>query len=241
MDIGGALGFVFEDERWVAKLALGSLILLIPIFGVFAMIGYLIGVIRNVMNGLPRPLPEWDDLGQKFVDGLLVWVAMLIYSLPMLILICPVVLVWFLPLLGGEQDELVRALSGLSMAVAVGVGCLAVLYSLLLAMVTPPVYLQYAGHGSLGACLRIGDVFRFAFRNLGSIVLFWVVYWVASLAVSLVFGLIGAVVAWIPCVGWVISMMMVLAWLPVAVWLMAFQGHLIGQIGQSAGLPTPVS
>ena len=39
MDIGKAFGFVFEDEQWVSKILLGAAIMLIPIFGLFALIG----------------------------------------------------------------------------------------------------------------------------------------------------------------------------------------------------------
>ena len=72
MDIGKAFGFVFEDEEWIKKLLLGALITLIPVFGQFTLMGYIVAVIRNVLAGSYRPLPEWENLGTYFKDGLMV-------------------------------------------------------------------------------------------------------------------------------------------------------------------------
>ena len=54
----------------------------------FAWSGYMVGIIRNVMNNVAEPLPTWDDLGKKFMDGLILFAAGFIYALPMLILFC---------------------------------------------------------------------------------------------------------------------------------------------------------
>jgi len=240
MDLGKALTFTFEDEQWPVKLLVGGVLLLIPLFGSLVLMGYLIATVRNVLAGRPRPLPRWDDLGRLFVDGLLVWVALLIYALPLVLLVCPVVLVWLLPFLGGEHENIVGVLTGLSALTTVGIGCIGFLYGLLLAVLSPAVYLQYAGHGDLGACLRVGDVVRFAFRNLGSILLILLVYLAVAILLGLTISTATGILGWIPCVGWILSLLLTLVWLPASVWLMAFQGHLIGQIGREAGFPSPV-
>lgn len=240
MDVGKAFSFAFEDRDWVTKLLVGGLILLIPIFGGFALLGYMVTVIRRVLNGDPNPLPEWSDLGQKFVDGLLIWVATLIYALPLLILSCPIFFVWVLPALGGESEDAMAALTGVAGVLTIGLGCLFFLYSLFLIFLTPAIYLQYAGHGRLGACLRFGDVFRFALQNLGTLLLYLLIVVAASTGISLVASLLVGAVNVIPCIGQLIAVLFALAMLPLAVWLTAFQGHLIGQVGRRSGLPTPV-
>lgn len=240
MDVGKAFSFAFEDRDWVTKLLVGGLIALIPIFGTFALTGYMVAVIRRVLNRDPNPLPEWSDLGQKFVDGLLLWVANLIYALPMLLVACPVFLVWGLPILGGESEDMMAALTGLAGVLTIGLGCIVLLYSLLLTLLVPAIYLQYAGHGRLGACLRFGDVFRFTLQNLGNLLLFLVIVWAIGAGVGFIASLLVGAVNVIPCIGQLIAVLATLAMLPLAVWLLAFQGHLIGQIGQRSGLPTPV-
>jgi len=52
MNIGKSFSFMFEDKQWVSKLGLGALITFIPILN-FAWTGYMVGVIRNVMNNDP--------------------------------------------------------------------------------------------------------------------------------------------------------------------------------------------
>ncbi|NOK63647.1 MAG: hypothetical protein GFH27_549297n11 [Chloroflexi bacterium AL-W] len=69
MNIGKAISYVFEDERWISKVLLGGLIAAIPILN-FAAIGYMIKTARNVAYGNPRPLPEWgEDFGDTFMLG----------------------------------------------------------------------------------------------------------------------------------------------------------------------------
>jgi hypothetical protein len=223
MDIGKALSFMFEDEEWVTKLLLGSLITLIPIFGQFALMGYGIAIVRNVRAGSPRPLPAWDNLGGYFMDGIKFWVVTIIYAIPILIVICPFAVVGSLPALGGESEELITALAGLSTVLIIGLSCLVTLYGILLALLTPVLQIHYAERSEIGACLRFGDVFRYLFGHIGSIllsqlVLLGVAILVGPLVVGLTCGLLG---------------------LPFSVWLTALSSHMYGQIASAAATSTP--
>jgi len=152
-----------------------------------------------------------------------------------LILICPVMMVWLLPALAGENENLMKILTGISGLVSVGLGCLALLYGILLALLTPVLQIRYAETGELGACLRFGDIFRFLFDNIGSIIIAQVLMWVAGVIIgSVVSGLAGAL-SIVPICGWILAAALGLLMLPVGVWLMAFSGHLYGQIGRQAG------
>lgn len=234
MDIGKAFGFVFEDEEWVTKVLLGAAVTLIPIFGGFALMGYGIAVVRNVMAGKPRPLPEWNDLGRFFMDGLLFWVATLVYALPFLILLCPIALVWLLPGLAGEQDDLVTILTTVAGLVSAGLGCLAVLYGILLALLAPALQIRYAETGEIGACLRFGEIFRFLFANIGSIIVSQLLLWLAGMLIAGVLSGFGGILSVIPICGWILAGALGLLMLPVSVWLTVFAAHLYGQIGHQA-------
>ena len=50
--------------------------------------GYSLAVSHKVMNGDPQPLPEWEEWGKLFMDGLYVMVAQFVYTLPFWILAC---------------------------------------------------------------------------------------------------------------------------------------------------------
>lgn len=85
MNYSEALSFVFRDAEWLKKLAIGGLLAvvsfcfgLIFIFGFF-LIGYYIGIIRNVAQGAENPLPEWQQWSKLFVDGIMGTVIILIY------------------------------------------------------------------------------------------------------------------------------------------------------------------
>lgn len=220
MDIGKALGFVFEDEEWIKKILLGALIMLIPIFGQFAVIGYAIALMRNVMAGVSRPLPTWENLGHYFVDGLMFWIATVIYALPFLVLICPIALVWTLPAFAAEQENLVNVLASVAGLVTAGLGCLAVLYGILLALLTPVLQIRYAETGEIGACLLFGEVFRFLSTHAGNVIVSQLIVWAA-----------GAVV-----MSLVSALTLGLLTLPASAWLAVFSGHLYGQIGRQAGV-----
>src|SRR5512139_3236500 len=66
----------------------------------------MVGLIRNVMNGSPEPLPNWDDIGKKFMDGLILTLAGFVYALPMLIVICLPLSVMVVPAIMSSNPDL---------------------------------------------------------------------------------------------------------------------------------------
>src|SRR5438132_12450645 len=81
------LGFVFDDPRWIPKVLLGGVFALASIvfIGIFFIYGYLARLVRNVIDGVEPPLPEWDDLGEFFYEGLRLFAVGLVYALPIAI------------------------------------------------------------------------------------------------------------------------------------------------------------
>jgi hypothetical protein len=234
MDIGQALSFIFDDEQWVGKLLIGALISLIPIFGGFAVMGYAVAVLRNVEENRARPLPKWDRLGDYFVDGLLVWAATFVYSIPLLVLMCPLLFVWVLPALAGESEDLMAVLGGIAGIISLGVGCLALLYGLLLWLLSPVIQIRFAETGKLGSCLRFGEVFRFLFANIGPIIIAQLLVAAAGVVVSTVLGGVISVLSLIPICGWIVGAVLGLAMIPVGVWVLVFGAHLYAQIAQQS-------
>ena len=240
MDIGKALGFVFEDEEWLTKLLLAAAISVVPFFGGVAVTGYTIAVLRNVRAGEPRPLPGWDGLGSYFVDGLMYWIATLVYSIPFLILACPIAAVWILPAVGGENQDLAGALAAVAGIATAGLGCLMLLYGALLWLLTPVLQIRYAERGSLASCLQFGDVFRLLFDNIGTILVAQVLMLVAYTVVTGDLGSVIGTLSLIPICGWIVSAVLGLALPPIVAWLMLVGSHLYGQIAQSSDPGSPV-
>ncbi|NIP28946.1 MAG: DUF4013 domain-containing protein, partial [Phycisphaerae bacterium] len=116
MDFGRAFTFFKDDDRWMTKIGIGGVVTLLSIFllGIPAilLVGYQLAVTRQVMNGKELPLPEWDDWGKLFMDGLYLIIAILVYTLPLWLLFCIGFGVTFLPAIGAGNDDLAAALGG---------------------------------------------------------------------------------------------------------------------------------
>jgi hypothetical protein len=216
MDISKAYTFIPEDKEWVKKIVIGGAFalfsfLFIPIF---FLIGYQVAVVKNVMNGEENPLPEWEEWGQMFMDGLVVWAAMFIYALPVVLLgICSLFL--WLPAVLDSGGDFGGALSAGATFGMVVLGCLMFLFAVALAFIMPALYIQYARTGEFGPMFQVAEVIKIARENVVDIL----IVIVAAIAASLVLGL----VTWIPICGWLISA-------AGTTWIMIATAHLYGQI-----------
>lgn len=91
-ELQALLKFPFQDSRWSTKFLIGSLfilvgsLLLIPLIFVY---GYSAEIMRRIIVERGQPyLPEWDDWGKLFFDGLKVAGVYLVYTLPFIVFFC---------------------------------------------------------------------------------------------------------------------------------------------------------
>jgi hypothetical protein len=88
MDIGEIISdsIKYPTSNWGKVLILGVIMiasfLIVPIF---LLIGYLFRIIKATLAGLDE-LPEFDEIGEMFVDGLKVFVVGIVYSIPVIII-----------------------------------------------------------------------------------------------------------------------------------------------------------
>ncbi len=82
MDFGRAFTSVTEDPDWIKKVLIGGAFTLLSsvLVGVPFVLGYFGRTLRNVVAGAARPLPEWDDLGGIFGEGLRLAAVYLLYT-----------------------------------------------------------------------------------------------------------------------------------------------------------------
>ena len=218
MDVGESLKFVFDDERWITKLLIGLVLVLLSIFiiPIFLLIGYMIAVTRNVKDGVKKPLPEWEDWGKLFMDGVYVFIAQFVYTLPLLLIVCIATIatggLGAIADSGGNPDAIV-AVMGTTMFV---IGCLAFIWMIALIFISPAIVIQYIlNNDELGACFRFGEVFGIARDSIADILIVILV----TIGVSIAISLIGM----IPCLGWIVALF-------ASPYLTAVTGHLYGQI-----------
>ena len=226
MDVGKSVGYVFEDQKWTNKLLIGMLVSIVPIVN-FALLGWVIDIMRNVSQRQATPLPEWSDFGEKFVKGAILFVVSLIYSIPLLLLTCPA---FFLPFTRGDfTREGQQALTGLLAGTSLFLGCVLFIYALLISFLLPAIFLNFARKGTFAACFEFREIWRIMSKNLSDYIVAWLIIIVVGIAASFIIGIVGTILAFIPCCGWI------LAWIlfgVTTVWILAVFGHLFGQIGE---------
>ncbi len=220
MDVNKAVRFVFEDKQWISKLLIAVLMSLLVFFIVPGLIlqGYVVKLVRQVMNGNRDELPEWTDWGKLLRDGFFVTVGELVWMLPLILLVIIVTL----------ATTGVGSLSDDAAAVAATGGgllllCLVLLMVVVALFLTPALLIQYAIKDDFGALFRFSEVFDIIRNHMADILIAFLVTLAALFVVSLIGGVLGIV----PCLGWIAAAAIGLAAGPYVSFL---GGHLYGQI-----------
>lgn len=216
MDIGKAFLYVNEDVDKIKKVAIGAVLTLLAfiLVPILFLMGYEVAIIRRVSRGEAEPLPEWENWGELFMDGLVVWAAHFVYALPIVLVSICSLFIW----LPAATDN--EAIAGAGIFGIVVLSCLAILFALALAFLSPALFIQYGRTGEFGSMFSFREVVAIARGNFVDILLVIVV----AIAANFVLGL----VSWIPVCGQLI-------FAPVGFfWIMAATGHLYGQIATKA-------
>jgi hypothetical protein len=182
-DFTKPFAFVFEDPRWMQKILVGGLFYLAGflIIGWFFILGYCWRLAQNVMNGVERPLPEWDDLGDFFNNGLRMFGIVLVYILPIIVL--AVVLGVPAAIAGAVRDN--EGMQVLSSGIAGCMACLIVPVSLAITFLLPAAMLRAVSENRMGAAFEIGPIWKFIRENIGNYLLAVVVYIIARFLAGL--------------------------------------------------------
>ena len=240
MDAEKSFTYPFEAKEWISKLGLGALISMVPILN-FAWSGYLVGIIRNVMNETVEPLPTWDDLEKKFSDGLILFAAGLVYALPILIpLLLPLGVAVFSGLSSGirNMQDIGRTLTEAGGPLIFGLLCVLILYGMLLSIVYPAILVMFAREGTFIACFKLHEAFDLISKNAAAFFTAWGLSLAASLGVGLIVGFVNLVVGWVPCIGWISGLVLTLA---SGVYSTSVYAHLFGQFGRIAAHQKPLA
>ncbi|MCJ7511808.1 MAG: DUF4013 domain-containing protein [Anaerolineales bacterium] len=219
MDFTQAFTFPFRDQRWLVKLVVVGLILLIPIIGAVFATGWLILIARRVIRGQPEPLVGFEPFVEALVLGLKYLVVSLVYLLPVFLVSLA------LSLLAGTMQSSSEP-SFLLLCLSTCLGMVFLVYFVVL------MYFLVAAVGVLADSDRLADAFhlRRLWRHIRNApaahVLALLGAFVASLVASLglVFCLVGGAFT--------------------TAYAVAVQGHLYGQaykVGLQAPLPPLVA
>jgi hypothetical protein len=183
IDFVRPFAFAFEDPRWLPKMLIGALFTLATflLIGLPFVLGYMARLARNVVAGMQQPLPEWDDLGEYFTEGLRLFVIAFLYLLPIFVIVGMVVV----PLIFAQsldRDSVQRAVSEGFVGC---VWCLVAPLSLAINIWLPAALIMSAVDRDFGAAFDFSRIARFIRANAGSYVLAFIVWLIARFAASL--------------------------------------------------------
>ena len=179
--------FVFQDPRWVTKVLIGGLFYIAAflLIGIPFILGYCAKLCRNVVANEPQPLPEWDDLGAYFAEGLRLFFVGFCYVIPLIAIACAFVIPMVIAgNIGSSPDDISRQLAG---GMASCIWCLFVPISLALSFWMPAALLFAAVDQRFGAAFEFGRILQFIKTNFANYLIAFVVYLIARFAAGLGF------------------------------------------------------
>ena len=162
-DLGKAFSFMFEDPSWVLKVLIAAFFMLLSFLGIgiFVLLGYVVELTQRVMRREQYPLPEWKDVGVKFVVGFKYFVVLIVYTLPIIFLLIPLFVLTIITALTGGSE-------GLNALVAVytfGFIFLMVPYVLFFTFLTPIITYRFALRERIADGLDVGRIVQEFRRN----------------------------------------------------------------------------
>ena len=199
IDFGRAFKFYFEDPDWVRKTITGGLfyLLAIVLVGLPFVAGYVIQVTRRTARGEARPLPEWENYGELFSEGLQMIGLYLLHILAAAVL--PGALGCVFALVGGAASR---------SNAAGGVAALGMMISQLILMVVmlavavyfPAAYLRTALSGRFSAGLEVRENIELIKRSPGNYFLAFAIYIVTNFIAQ--FGALACCIGFFPAAFW---------------------------------------
>ncbi|MEW6171790.1 MAG: DUF4013 domain-containing protein [Bacillota bacterium] len=192
VNIERALRLPLVDGGFV-KVIIGAVLNLIPIIN-FLSTGYLLQLAHDAVNE-KYEMPAWENWGEKFVNGFLVFIITLVYML------IPIIV-------GMASGGLGQCFQGGYSGLFAGGLALATLIALVIGFFVPMALTHYAATGSFGAAFGFGTIFSYIGRVFGSYILAYI-FMIAMVFVLMLLSsipLLGVIISilagfYISCVG----------------------------------------
>lgn len=193
MDALQNLDYPSNKENWIVDILIGGLIFMVPIFN-FVALGYTIEAMEMGMRRL-EILPTWENMGEKFMKGLLFFVISLVYVIPPIL----VAFVSLIPMI----IELIQSgePSGITIFLAVAGFVISLILAIFAGFIMPMGLARWVASGNIGAAFQMGQIFEDIKAVLAD-------YLVAYLLMAFLGGAIMLVIGWIPF----INMMVIFYW-----------------------------
>ncbi len=199
-DLNHLFLFPVRDQEARKYFLVGCLIYLagffIPILPWIIVTGYGAILIRQVLNGEKPRLVPWEDWERLLKDGARLFGIRLIYSIPLFLLIIPLLLIFFvlpiLPVLGQNSDSQSMGLAALIFVLVVtGLSLLIMPVSLAIGLIVPAAEIHVIEKDEFMAGLRPAEWWPIFKKNWGGFVvalaIVYAVMMVMSFAMQIMF------------------------------------------------------
>jgi hypothetical protein len=207
VDFGRCFRFVVDDPEWLKKVLIGGAFTLASalIVGLFFVAGYWVRMLKRVAAGEPRPLPEWDDLGSIFKEGLPVIGVYFAHLFGVLLVVaCFGCLGGLVALslggLGSGSRHAADAIGALGAVGFAGLYVVLILVGLALSIYLPAAFVRVALSGELADGFDWRRNIEFIRANVANYALSLVFYFVAHFVAQ--FGILLCCVGVFPCAFW---------------------------------------
>ncbi len=230
MDIGRALTYFSEDERWVEKTAIGTglllissllLVALIGVLGYFILFGYLVRLIQNVRDDVHPVLPEWDRWGDDLIRGVKLICVYLVWALPIILVSVPMFII------GVVVSENFRYIDDDIGAVFILCSlCLQFLVGIAFLVFQPGFTVAFARNETISEGLQVSEIWDWTRDHIGNVAIVAILTVIASMIITTVGSIVGLILCVIGAVVTVPLSQLVIYY---------FQSHLYGQLARLAG------
>jgi hypothetical protein len=163
MNIERSIVFIFNDRQWPKKLLLGGVfsLLFFTVFFAFVVAGYVMRVFCNALEGRDVGLPEWDDLGGLFNEGLLPVMIGILYLTPLIVI--------------SAIEQIIHAAFGLAFSALVVFQTIDAIVLLLVTVFMPLGMVRYVVKRTMRSAFELGRIVDFIKRNAGTYFTAWAV------------------------------------------------------------------
>jgi hypothetical protein len=219
MNIGTAFNYIVEDDDWIKKLAIGSLITLVAYFtsgilvGLLLVIlyyGYWLQTLQNVRDGQPTPLPEWSNFGDLFSKGGKVFAIATIYNLPVVLFVCCAIAL-IVPAAILEDQNIMNGMGVLISCLM----CITMIVTFVANLILPAAIIRFSQDESIGSAFKFGEIFGFIKSNMSD--------YLIAIVVLMVAGFVGGFIGTIACgIGVFIT----------SFYILLVNAHLFGQLAR---------
>jgi len=202
IDFGRSFTFTTEDPEWISKILIGGVFVLACslLVGVPFVLGYVSRTLKNVAAGAARPLPDWDDLGGLFNEGLKLTAVYLLHVLAVIVVLGVFVGILITPMILSKAHDPADALGPFGAVLVVAMYGVIMVVSLAVAVYLPAALVRSSLAGTIAAGFEWRENVAFIKQNLANYALSLVGYLVAAFAAQ--FGFILCCVGFFPAAFW---------------------------------------